>query len=368
MHPRRERAGKRTAPQGWDIDQLNRLLGSARTMPGEIAAIPAGKWWPALLLSVLDTGSSIPPLLTAPLSAYDHCHGRLTLGLIVYELHTATVSVIDLIRQHGQQRLFPWPWDNGRSPFYILHRRYRELLYRADLPPVRCNQFNRLQRTPAELPGSLNLSLPFTPRPGEYKHPRARDLRPKAPRSESGATPEPESHETAPPPKRRRSAPVPELVPLSIDTPRTLLRFLKDSYIPFRLVGCSDLTIEQWNTAIGALRRMMGREPTLDDLSDDLIQEYQAFETARGIAPATINSRVAHYLALWRFAWRRKLLDHQPRGVMKLRVPKRTPEADPRSVERRGSRSTADDRGTDQREHRRDTGREVVAGAAADVL
>ena len=300
MHPRHERAGKR-ASQGWDIDQLNRLLGSARTMPGEIAGIPAGKWWPALLLTIIDTRAPVTPILEARASDYSHTHGALTLGLLVYELQPVTIAVIDEMRRHSQPRLFPWPWDRGRFPWYMLYRRLKELLYRADLPPVRENLTPRLQATDPALLRDVNLSLPFTPRAGEYRHPRARDLRPKSDQPQR-VYPGSVSADARP------------LTCITIDCDRTLRRFLKDVYIPLRLRSGSPETHAKYRTAVRRLRDFLGVDPTLEMLSEDRLSEWAHWQQAAGLAPETCNSRIAHLLALWRFAWKRRLVDVLPRG------------------------------------------------------
>ena len=55
--PQRQRAEIETlVARPWPIDDLNHLFASARRMPGEVAGIPARRWWPALL----PAGSSRP--------------------------------------------------------------------------------------------------------------------------------------------------------------------------------------------------------------------------------------------------------------------------------------------------------------------
>jgi hypothetical protein len=91
-------------PQVWTIDELNRLLASARNMPGDVAGVPARKWWPAFLLTLLDTAARNRDLLSAAKTAYDQ--GRLSLGLLIYDLHPLTMEAIDAIRWHEHERLF----------------------------------------------------------------------------------------------------------------------------------------------------------------------------------------------------------------------------------------------------------------------
>jgi len=46
-------------PRGWKIDQLSRLITSAKQVPGEICGITAWRWWFALILVLYDTGLRI---------------------------------------------------------------------------------------------------------------------------------------------------------------------------------------------------------------------------------------------------------------------------------------------------------------------
>ena len=164
----------------WTLGELNQLLGSARTMPGLIDGIPAKLWWPALLLVVLDTDCTVADALTAGRDAYNRRDGTLAVGPFVYRLHHLTVEAIEVIRLHEHERLLPWPWDKGKQPYHILYRRFRQLLYRTRLTHVSHNLFNRLSVTAKAIPDVLdhvNLLLPFNPREGRPRLPRARGKR-----------------------------------------------------------------------------------------------------------------------------------------------------------------------------------------------
>ena len=78
---------------------------------------------------------------------------------------------------------------------------------------------------------------------------------------------------------------------------------------------------------IRRLANFTGHEVTLDELKDDLINDWMAWQIERGCVPETANGCMAHVLALWRYAWKKRLVEELPRDVEKIRTPKRIPEA-----------------------------------------
>lgn len=306
----------------WSAGELEALFGSARTMPGIVDGVPARRWWPALLLTLLDTGLLPSALLAVPKIDYDRRTGTLCTGLLAYQLHPLAVEAVDAIRFHDHARLFPWPWDNGRPPFHMLHRRYKELLFRANLPHVATNMFQRLQVTARKSPeilGQVNLYLPFTPRAGKPYLPRARDRR----RWEA-----PAAVEEGP----RRSTPLPKgsalpVVRLHCDGMRSLKRFFEDSYRPLRLADANPASAENHLTVIERFSWFLACDATVANLTDDTVERFLAWLKRSGMANPTINRYRACLLAQWKHAWRKRLVDDQPRDVAKFRVAKRVPEA-----------------------------------------
>ena len=67
----------------WSYDELNRLLASGRTMPGEVCGLLAADWWHAFLLVVLNTGAAIADVLLARPGDYARRYGTLTVGMLV---------------------------------------------------------------------------------------------------------------------------------------------------------------------------------------------------------------------------------------------------------------------------------------------
>jgi Phage integrase family/Phage integrase SAM-like domain len=124
---------------------------------------------------------------------------------------------------------------------------------------------------------------------------------------------------------RRKSGPA--TVTIGSNSPRTLRNFLRDVYVPRRMVGCKPLSARDYVQAIDALRDFVACEPTVDQLTDDLLEGFAAWCLRSGSSPVTVNGRVTRLCTLWRFAYRKKLVETLPRDIQKLRVPKRVPEA-----------------------------------------
>jgi integrase len=132
---------------------------------------------------------------------------------------------------------------------------------------------------------------------------------------------------------RRRALSLPEVVRIGSSSPRTLRNFLLKVYAPRRLADCKPsprgdrLAIDSHMRSINALCAFRGCEVTLDQLSDELLEEFALWSRRSGRSPCTVNNRVATLCALWRFAWKKKHLETIPRDVEKLRAPLQLPEA-----------------------------------------
>jgi len=127
--------------------------------------------------------------------------------------------------------------------------------------------------------------------------------------------------------KTRQPDPETPVVFIENESPRTLLRFLRDLYAPLRMVDCKMSSVEDYAQIIAAFRRFLGCEPTLDQLSDDRIERFTAWCVRSGRQPSTINGYITGLCTLWRYAWKKKLLETLPRDIDKLRVNKRLAEA-----------------------------------------
>lgn len=314
----------------WSIDELNAILGSARTMGEDVDGIPASLWWPALLLVLLDTGADVPRVLRAAVDDFDCKAGTLAVGPLVYRLHPLTIEALERIRRHGQSRLLPWSLDGGKPPFYMLLRAYKTLLYRANLPYTESYLFNKLRvsrQRRSTVFASINLQLAFRPRGGKPTFPRAKARRVWGKKRRTKAVPKTHAsarESTGSKPARDDAA---DVVWISNNSERALHRFYADKYRPLRLSDAAPQTKQHYPAMLNRLREFAACDVTLDQLSDDFVERFMVWARQRGAAPATVNGYRACILALWRFAYRKRYLDDQPRCVEKLKLPRRIPEA-----------------------------------------
>ena len=309
----------------WSAAEVERIILSARTMPGDVADIPARLWWPALVLLMLDTGCTVREALGLPAAAYNRERGTIAVGLYVLRLHRLTAFAISdrLVFATADHRLLPWTLDVNRSqPLLELCCRYKELLSRADLPYDGNNLFDRLRSTrrttePADVLDRINLDARFTPRPG----------RPDVP------APDPKESAAAKRSTAKRSAadrPAgPAVWRIGNNSDRTLKRFFEDAYRPRRLNRAASNTIGCYRRSILRLGDYAACDVTLDQFSDWLLEGFLIWLDDSGrFSPHTINNSYrSPLLALWNFAYKRKLIDERPGDVPKLHTPKRQPQS-----------------------------------------
>ena len=288
----------------WPVDELSRVLDSARTMAGDVAGIPSRLWWPALLLPILDTSEGHATLLRCQRDVYDRTVGTLRAGGLVYRLHPLAIETLDAIRRHPHPALLPCPMDNS-----TLLRYYRELLYRAGLPHVSSNLTRRLQVTAERVPDVLDhvdLQVPFTRRERNPTYVRPREHRRWA-RQKPGTRP--------------KCSP-PEVLPED-----SLLALFENRSRPLRLAGVAPSTVGGYRTTINRLREHLGAEPLLRHLTDDRAQGFMEWKIEEGRSPATVNGYRRDLLALWRYAHCKSKVAELYRDVPRVREPKRIPEA-----------------------------------------
>jgi integrase len=100
--------------------------------------------------------------------------------------------------------------------------------------------------------------------------------------------------------------------------------FLDDYYTPLR--GISPRTVQLYSYTIRALAAHIGREPTLDDLGDEMIVARFLAARQRTHAAATAAKDRTQLRALHEFAARKGLCSSWP-AYPPVRVPERVPEA-----------------------------------------
>lgn len=108
-----------------------------------------------------------------------------------------------------------------------------------------------------------------------------------------------------------------------MDTLRTLCERL---YFRLNLRIRSEKTRKHYRFALDNLARVLHREPTAKDLTDDNIVAVMADLLHRGRSERTANERRDRLNALWKFLTSRGLAKHLPTN-MRLAEPERTPVA-----------------------------------------
>jgi integrase len=106
----------------------------------------------------------------------------------------------------------------------------------------------------------------------------------------------------------------------------SLWRFLHEFYKPNRLVGRPECSTKSYEYALKRLYRHIGRSVSVSELTDELVTDHMQWILNSGLAVASANNSRLHLLALWRYAYKKKLIDTRP-DVEKLPEPKRLPKA-----------------------------------------
>lgn len=104
-----------------------------------------------------------------------------------------------------------------------------------------------------------------------------------------------------------------------------LAAYLKLIYLPTR-PGTSARTIELYGGSIKAFKQHLDHEPTLSDLSDEVVGKFLEARVAQDLSLHTVNKDRAQLLAIWRHA---RLIGAVATGptVKKLAAPRRIPKA-----------------------------------------
>lgn len=320
---------KRRKAEPWSMPELNRIVTAARSMPEFVGTIPGRHFWPALILVILDLEISAETAVQLPAHALDTATGRISVDSILYQLHALTMEALNALPA-GRDRLVPWPKDSGKPPFHMLCRDYKSVLFRAGLPFTRLNSFVRLQVTARRVPDVLSHVRPildFIPIDGKPQLVRARDRRRHATaqnRRKTLSTNDVLLKRRRP--REQRNLIVPARVPTT-DNPSALLNVFRSKYRPTKLRQATEDTAAHYERSILLLYSFAGRELSCSDLTDELIEEFLSDCFSRGVKAGTCNHYRADLLALWRFAWRKRFTNEQPRDVEKLRVEEPLPDA-----------------------------------------
>lgn len=109
-------------------------------------------------------------------------------------------------------------------------------------------------------------------------------------------------------------------------TEETLLTVLRDRYFPLRTKIRSEDTKRQYRFAVNDYAELLGRPPTIADLTDDGMARLMVHLNDRGLAEITINERVGRITALWRWLAKRGMVGVWP-TIEPLPVPDNIPRA-----------------------------------------
>ncbi len=284
-----------TATESLTSEQLSLLFAAARHTKGYSGSVPLSAFLPALFALTLDTSASLNTLMRAEQDRFDGRLGVLKLDGQTHRLQPNTIEALKAVVRFREDRLLPWPFDGQRPPYSRLYRTIREVAHQADIGR-RVQIIRALRRTDAVAIQQIDQFVQFTPRSGS---------------------------------SRRRSTPRPQryyrLQPLSDE--RTLMNVFSRSFERLQLVDAAEASAEKYKCVINRFSWYLASEATLENLTDDTLQEFFAWLKAAGRSNATINGYRACLLALWRHAWRKRMLDELPHDVPKLREPKRLPKA-----------------------------------------
>ena len=102
---------------------------------------------------------------------------------------------------------------------------------------------------------------------------------------------------------------------------------LKELFAVYRskkLRGASPNTIRLYIHTIRAFTKTLTHEPTIDDLDDDVVENHLWAIVERGGSPASANKDRSQIIALWNFAFDRRIVERRP-CVQTMKEPERVP-------------------------------------------
>ena len=91
-----------------------------------------------------------------------------------------------------------------------------------------------------------------------------------------------------------------------------LLDFLNDVYVAQRLIGKSEKTARLYRCSVKQYRNHLGREPTLDDLTNETMAAFLQWRLDEGTKKSTTEKDRVQLSAIWRFAALKRLVEDMP--------------------------------------------------------
>jgi integrase len=260
----------------WSIDRIDQLLTVARRSEGTVCGIPSSQWWPAFLLTMLDT-TLCRELLAVQRADYDPKTGRLASGVFVYALHPRAADFLNglYIATELKTGLFPLPGGPA-----ALARRFQSLLhlmnFQVEVNPIQC--LDAIRAVGVENADLLNLL----------------DLSP----------------------------------PTETQGPATTLTGFAAEY-PTLMIELKKETADNYAMCARLLTEFHGHSIALHSLSVAIILPWLKDLTDRGKSATTVNSYRGSIITLWRAAAARNRAPAAPNKleIPKRRVPRRNPLA-----------------------------------------
>lgn len=109
---------------------------------------------------------------------------------------------------------------------------------------------------------------------------------------------------------------------------RGLLRFLEETYVPRRMLGCKQGSADQLRWTISKFAKYLGRPPILDDLTNERVSGFMAWIlNVRGGSMSTTNNSRRNLVSLWNYARKRGLVTAKPDDCESIREHRKLPKA-----------------------------------------
>ena len=138
-------------PRAFTVPELEALYAAAESTPGYIGPVKASAWWPAVIMTLYESGERIEAALHIPRECYSAPFLRVPAGIRkgrrverVFELTAATCQLVDVAATHGEAPLFFWPMDPSG-----IYNHFKKITARAGLGSGRDVMFHCIRRTTA---------------------------------------------------------------------------------------------------------------------------------------------------------------------------------------------------------------------------
>lgn len=332
---------RETDPRGMSAETFLKLLAVVSHSPRRESGVSAAVWWKAFLLVMVDARLRPGELLALTSTAWngDECTLTLADGCR-QKLHRSSNEALQTSREGTTaEALFPWSRDPSGAPFHALRNHFRELCYLAGIPSPGSNfeAVRRMGRTGAREGIFRRLHAGELAQMAERCHwpsERRRRLEPavsldvfhdRACGTSRIATERKLSLQVCRPEPGRKERQ--HIVTISCASPRSLRRFFLEIYLPLRMIEASPRGQARYLDTINVLRDFAGCDVTLDGLSEELLAQFAAKCLKQGKARATVAVHIRNLCVLWRFAYRKRLIDRELRDPPVVRQAKVLPIA-----------------------------------------